>query len=93
MNNLNIRWLNIIKIDGFTSNEYSAKTLLNGSNRLANYLVSIGIKSDDKIGICSENRAEYLYVVFGTFFVGATLVSINNNYNERMFLTFNKQIP
>lgn len=50
---------------------------------MANCLIHFGIKSGDKIGICSENRTEFAYVLFGTLCVGATFAPMNTTYGER----------
>lgn len=42
-----------------------------------------GIRSGDTIGLCSDNRIEFPYVLFGTQFLGATLAPMNITYTER----------
>ncbi|MFO1109320.1 MAG: AMP-binding protein [Bradyrhizobium sp.] len=43
-------------------------------------LLALGVKRGDRVGIWSPNRAEWLYVQFGTARIGAILVNINPAY-------------
>lgn len=71
------------QIDGLTSEEITATQLIQRSTHLANCLARFGIKPGHKVGMCSENRAEFAYVIFGTLCVGATFAPINTTYSER----------
>jgi fatty-acyl-CoA synthase len=46
-------------------------------NRIANLLVKRGLKHGDRIAVCSENRAEYLELVFAAAKLGAILCALN----------------
>jgi fatty-acyl-CoA synthase len=50
------------------------------SNDVAAGLLALGIGRGDRVGIWAPNRAEWLYVQFGTARIGAILVSINPAY-------------
>lgn len=63
--------------------EVTAKQLSERSVHVANCLINFGIKPGDKVGICSENRREFAYVIFGTLCVGATFAPMNTTYGER----------
>ena len=43
-------------------------------------LLALGVKRGDRVGIWSPNRAEWLYVQFGTARIGAILVNVNPAY-------------
>lgn len=68
--------------------EVTAKQLSERSVHLANCLIHYGIKPGDKVGICSENRSEFAYVLFGTLVLGASLAPMNTTYGERNNLAF-----
>ena len=50
------------------------------SNEVAAGLLALGIGRGDRVGIWAPNRAEWLYVQFGTARIGAILVNINPAY-------------
>ena len=50
------------------------------SNDVASGLLALGIGRGDRVGIWAPNRAEWLYVQFGTARIGAILVTINPAY-------------
>ncbi len=50
------------------------------SNDVAAGLLALGIGRGDRVGIWAPNRAEWLYVQFGTARIGAILVNINPAY-------------
>ncbi len=50
------------------------------SNDVAAGLLALGIARGDRVGIWAPNRAEWLYVQFGTARIGAILVNINPSY-------------
>ena len=50
------------------------------SNDVAAGLLALGIGRGDRVGIWAPNRAEWLYVQFGTARIGAILVNINPSY-------------
>jgi fatty-acyl-CoA synthase len=50
------------------------------SDDVAAGLLALGIRRGDRVGIWAPNRAEWLYVQFGTARIGAILVNINPAY-------------
>jgi fatty-acyl-CoA synthase len=50
------------------------------SNDVAAGLLALGIGRGDRVGIWAPNRAEWLYLQFGTARIGAILVNINPAY-------------
>ena len=52
------------------------------SHDLAAGLLALGIGRGDRVGIWAPNRAEWLYVQFGTARIGAILVNINPAYRS-----------
>jgi fatty-acyl-CoA synthase len=50
------------------------------SNEVAAGLLALGVGRGDRVGIWAPNRAEWLYVQFGTARIGAILVNINPAY-------------
>lgn len=59
---------------------------------LAEFFRQVGIKEGDVIGICSENRLEFSITLYGTLFIGATIVGINYFYTERKFIQKEKYL-
>lgn len=55
---------------------------------MAECFLNLGIQPGDKIGICTENRIEFAYVLFGTILVGATFNPMNPTYTERNIFLF-----
>jgi len=64
----------------FGDEEYSYQQLHEGSNRVANGLVRIGIKKKDKVVTVIPNVPEYLYIWWGIVKAGAVNVPLNPNY-------------
>lgn len=52
------------------------------ANRLAHYLISQGVKKDDKVGLYCRNRNEIVVAMLGIVKAGAILVNINFRYVE-----------
>ena len=52
------------------------------SDDVAAGLLALGIGRGDRVGIWAPNRAEWLYVQFGTARIGAILVNINPAYRS-----------
>jgi len=50
------------------------------SDDVAAGLLALGVRRGDRVGIWAPNRAEWLYVQFGTARIGAILVNINPAY-------------
>jgi len=47
------------------------------SNKVANALVSQGVKKGDRVSIMLPNNLEFLYIMFGCFKLGAVIVPLN----------------
>lgn len=54
--------------------------LKNRADEVAAGLLALGVRRGDRVGIWSPNRAEWLYVQFGTARIGAILVNVNPAY-------------
>jgi fatty-acyl-CoA synthase len=54
--------------------------LRNRADEVAAGLLALGVGRGDRVGIWSPNRAEWLYVQFGTARIGAILVNVNPAY-------------
>ena len=52
------------------------------ANRLAHYLISQGVKKDDKVGLFCRNRIEIVIGMLGIVKAGAILVNVNFRYVE-----------
>lgn len=65
-----------------TGESQTSAEILKHSIRTAQCLQHFGIISGDLIAICSENCLEYLYVIFGGFLIGATIVPLSNLYSN-----------
>lgn len=50
------------------------------SLKIAQGLLSMGVKPGDRIGILAGNCAEYVAVFFGVVYIGGVLVVLNNTY-------------
>lgn len=50
------------------------------ADEVAAGLLALGVERGDRVGIWSPNRAEWLYVQFGTARIGAILVNVNPAY-------------
>lgn len=84
----------IMLVSGITSEELSAKDLLDKSIAVSKSLTAAGVKQGDVISIVSENRFEFAFVLFGTILTNATFASINLTYTEReMSHAFNLSKP
>ena len=55
-------------------------SLERAANRIANHLVSTGIRPGDRVGLYSRNRAEYVEALLGCWKCGAVPVNINWRY-------------
>lgn len=47
------------------------------SNKVANALISLGVKKGDRVSIMLPNNLEFLYIMFGCFKLGAVIVPFN----------------
>ena len=51
------------------------------TNRVANGLISLGVKKGDRVSIMLPNGLEFLYTMFGCFKIGAVIVPLNVAYS------------
>lgn len=63
-----------------TNERWTYDDLMNRVDRLAAGLLSIGVYKEDRVGIWSPNRSEWLLTQFATSRIGAILVNINPAY-------------
>lgn len=74
-----------LQVDAITKEEATGSQLLYNSIRIAECLSHYGIKAGDSVGICSENRIEYVYIIYGALMIGATVSPISNDFGESKF--------
>lgn len=72
----------LLQINARSSEKLTAARLRVNSIRVAECLKHFGVKSADTVGICSENCFEFLYILFGTIYLGATVGAFNVTYTE-----------
>lgn len=70
----------------YVQNQYTEKCISWGdfygqSNKVANYLIDMGIKKGDKVGIYLQNCIEWLPIFFGILQTGAIVVPLNYRYD------------
>ncbi|PYP93108.1 MAG: hypothetical protein DMG65_01930 [Candidatus Angelobacter sp. Gp1-AA117] len=51
-----------------------------GANRVANYLLSLGIKNEDSVALCMERSVELLVAILGILKAGAAYVPLDRTY-------------
>lgn len=73
----------IILVSGITSEELSAKELLERSIAVAKSLKAAGIQPGDVVSIVSENRFEFAYIMCGTLLLNCTFAPVNLTYSDR----------
>ena len=69
-----------------TGEELPYKQLLEKSFKLSISLQKLGLKLNDRIGICSENNLNFGIAVCSIIFLGATFCPLNPLYTEREFI-------
>jgi long-chain acyl-CoA synthetase len=57
--------------------EISFRTLARFTNRVGNWLRSLGVERGDRIGLATRNRVEMAFVEFGALKIGAVPVPVN----------------
>lgn len=76
-----------------TKQQSTFKEIKEKSIRMAECLQHEGIKEGDVVGLCSENHIEFVAVLFGTMYLGATLAPFNITYSEgRMHILIFKRL-
>lgn len=73
----------VLMVSGISGEEVTAKEILEQSYRVAKSLSAMGIKKGDVISLVSENRFEFVYVLFGSLILNVTISPINLTYSER----------
>lgn len=61
-------------------NQYSFKEIYDLSNKVANWLISMGIKKGDKVGIMLPTCSEHVITFFGILTAGAVELPINIDF-------------
>lgn len=86
--------MHVFQYDAITTETLSASHLLYRSLRVTDCLRHSGIASGDCVAICCENRLEYIYVVCGSIFLGATVVLISADYttSKSVYLISNTKL-
>ncbi|XP_068626798.1 luciferin 4-monooxygenase-like [Battus philenor] len=69
-------------IDAATKKKITYKELAQSFVNVAFYLEQRGLKKNDVVAICSENRIEYMITALAVFSTGATLTCMNGIYNK-----------
>lgn len=69
-----------------SKDELSYKQLLEKCLKLSIALGKMGLRLNDKIGICSENNLNFCIGIVSTIFLGATICPLNPSYTEKEFL-------
>lgn len=72
-----------LQIDGISDKQLSGANVRDRGIRVAECLQWIGIRDNDTVGICCENRLEFASVVLGTAIRGACLTPMNPAYTDR----------
>lgn len=72
-----------VLVSGETGKTLSANELLNKSIEISKSLIAAGIQPGDIVTIVSENRFEFIFVLFGTIFLNCPLAPLNHTYSDR----------
>lgn len=70
-------------INGVTGAELSSENIRLGAVRVAQCLRAAGLTDADTVAICSENRNDTAFIMFGTVLIGGVLVPMNPTYTAR----------
>ena len=66
-----------IRYGFFEGSEVSFRALARFTNRVGNWLRSLGVARGDRIGLATRNRVEMAFVEFGALAIGAVPVPVN----------------
>lgn len=72
-----------VLVSAETGKQLTANELLNKSIEFAKSLIAAGIQPNDVVSIVSENRFEFIFVLFGTIFLNCPLAPLNHTYSDR----------
>ncbi|PSN40352.1 Luciferin 4-monooxygenase [Blattella germanica] len=70
-------------VDAVTGETRTFSDILSKSEKLAESILSRGVKPGDVISICSENSIDFILPVLATYYVGATCAPLNPLYTTR----------
>ena len=73
----------IAVIDAINDKKASYKQLDDNSNKIANFLLEIGLKKWDKIAVYLPNSLEYLYLYFAILKIGAVALLLNTKLKRK----------
>jgi len=68
------------------NNRYSYVEIENQSNRLANWLIDIGISKGDRVAILLRNSFEYIITYYAILKTGAIAVPLNTGLDVKEYL-------
>ncbi|KPJ07625.1 Luciferin 4-monooxygenase [Papilio machaon] len=72
----------IALINGASDEKITFIELAQRAVNFTSYLKEQGVKQNDVVALCSENRIEFMVTVIAVFSSGATLACINNTYSD-----------
>ncbi|KAJ6641093.1 Luciferin 4-monooxygenase [Pseudolycoriella hygida] len=72
-----------VLVSAETGQKLSAIEVLNKSIEISKSLIAAGIQPGDVVTIISENRFEFIFVLFGTIFLNCPLAPLNHTYSDR----------
>jgi long-chain acyl-CoA synthetase len=67
----------------FYGRRLSYSQLKSYADRFASLLTSLGVKKGDRVAMCVRNCPQFLFALYGSSRIGAILVPINPEYEER----------
>lgn len=70
------------KIDGKTGQQIRFGELVQLVVNAASSLIRLGVKRDEVVAVCSENRTEFLITAIATWCSGATVTFLNSAYSK-----------
>eukprot|EP00944_MAST-04C_sp_MAST-4C-sp1_P009772 g9772.t1 len=73
-------------INAETGQEYTFAEVEEYSNKVANWALTVGVKSRDVVALFMENRPEYIMVWLGLCKIGAVIALINSNNKKNTLL-------